>query len=143
MKNTKLGWKEKNTFESYYYKQLQKLKSVIYTEHWDFSINENSSLEEISKRFDEAIENIILHKEENKAIKEPFPLRKIDPSRVNIENKILVVNVDSILIEYKDQSSDEIKNMLEAKYGCKVFLIDTSRKNTQGTSINNLPVYFA
>lgn len=51
---------------------------------------------------------------------------------------ILVVDINYILPEYKGESSDNIKKLLEIEYGCKVFLTDSSRQNIGEST----PVYF-
>ena len=154
----KFGWK-KPTFESYYYNQLKKLKDTYYVEHLDFSITEKSSLEEISKKFDEFIEILRLDKEKAKIRENEFPLKYLDnypkvtkeirrihglnEQQTNKVGNILVVDITIIPTEYKGKPLQEVKTALESEYGCKVFLIDTSRQNMQGNqTISSVPVYF-
>lgn len=60
-----------------------------------------------------------------------------------MENKILVVDVNCIMPELKGNPNDEIQKHFEKEYNCKVLLIDTSRVNINGQSVNNSPIYFA
>ena len=57
------------------------------------------------------------------------------------KSNILVVNIGFLPSEYKDLSLDSVKNKLEQLYEYPVFLIDSSRQNTQGLSTECLPVY--
>lgn len=54
---------------------------------------------------------------------------------------ILVVNIGFLPSEYKELSLDSVKNKLEQLYEYPVFLVDSSRQNTQGLSTESLPVY--
>lgn len=67
--------------------------------------------------------------------KEGFLPFDINPT----ENKILVIDYNTILPEYKDVDVEELRQYLEGNYGCKVLLIDTSRYNTQGSSLIKMP----
>jgi hypothetical protein len=164
MENKKFGWQEKPTFESYYYKQLQKLKSLIYVEHYGWSVSEKSSLGAISEKFDEVIELLTLDKQKDDILikYKPFPLKKMPPNLPlmdkNIQSvlkddsnktkslyrgNVLVVDINFLTSDKKDMiSNDELKKSLEIEYKCKVLLIDNSRSNTQGCPANNLPAYF-
>jgi hypothetical protein len=70
--------------------------------------------------------------------KEGFLPIDINPT----ENKILVIDINYLPSEYKDNNVDETRETLETIYGCKVLIIDGSRQNTQGTQNTNLPAYF-
>jgi hypothetical protein len=61
---------------------------------------------------------------------------------VRNKDRILVIDIKYLPSEYKGDNVDTIRESLEAIYGCKVLLIDGSRKNLEGTQINNPPVYF-
>jgi hypothetical protein len=174
MENKKYGWStRRNTFERYYYNQLNRFKNAT----WLFSddeLTENSSLEEISTRFDELIDLLKITKI-NRDIKhsvipkglcsdsykystlegfknmlekelEEFFTTDIqnlpDKYRASKNNRILVIDINYLPSEYKGDNVDTIRESLEAIYGCKVLLIDGSRKNLEGTQINNPPVYF-
>ena len=58
------------------------------------------------------------------------------------ENKILVIDINYLVSEYKDKAVELVTKELESLYGCKILLIDGSRMNTQGLSNNYSPVYF-
>ena len=58
------------------------------------------------------------------------------------KSNILVINICFLPSEYKDLSLDSVKSKLEQLYEYPVFLIDSSRQNTQGLLTNSLPVYF-
>ena len=57
MENKKYGWRKNNnnSFEIYYYNQLSRFKNAALLFSMD-TLTENSSLEEISTRFDELID---------------------------------------------------------------------------------------
>ena len=57
MENKKYGWRKNNnnSFERYYYNQLSRFKNAALLFSMD-TLTENSSLEEISTRFDELID---------------------------------------------------------------------------------------
>ena len=55
------------------------------------------------------------------------------------EDKILVIDYNIILPQYKNDDVEELRQDLEKEYGCKVLLIDTSRYNTQGSSLIKMP----
>ena len=61
----------------------------------------------------------------------------------NTSDKLLVVDIVTLPSEYKDLKIEDIRNRLEKHYKCNVFLIDSSRQNTQGNINNNCFVYFA
>ena len=55
------------------------------------------------------------------------------------EDKILVIDYNIILPQYKNDDVEELRQDLEKEYGCKVLLIDTSRYNIQGSSLIKMP----
>ena len=57
------------------------------------------------------------------------------------KNRILVVDLNYLLSEYKNSDIDTIKSLLKNEYKYEIFLIDTSRTNIQGSS-NLQPVFF-
>ena len=59
-----------------------------------------------------------------------------------VENRILVIDINYLVIEYKDKAVESVTKELESLYGCKVLLIDGSKINTHGLSNNYSPVYF-
>ena len=59
-----------------------------------------------------------------------------------VENRILVIDINYLVIGYKDKAVESVTEELESLYGCKVLLIDGSRMNTQGLSNNYSPAYF-
>ena len=59
-----------------------------------------------------------------------------------IENRILVIDINYLVIGYKDKAVESVTEELESLYGCKVLLIDGSKINTHGLSNNYSPVYF-
>jgi hypothetical protein len=61
---------------------------------------------------------------------------------MKIKNKILVIDINYLPIEYKDLSTKEIKKELQEDFKCKVLFIDASRQNIQGSGYMNQPVYF-
>ena len=58
-----------------------------------------------------------------------------------VENKILVLDINYLVSEYKDKAVESVIKELESLYGCKVLLIDGSKINTQGLSNNYPPAY--
>lgn len=58
-------------------------------------------------------------------------------------NKLLVVYVNYLLSEFKENSLDEIKKQLEEEYNCQVIFIDSSTQNINNSINNNKAIYFA
>lgn len=58
-------------------------------------------------------------------------------------NKLLVVDVNYLLSEFKENSLDEIKKQLEEEYNCQVIFIDSSTQNINNSINNNKAIYFA
>ena len=59
-----------------------------------------------------------------------------------VENRILVIDINYLVIGYKYKAVESVTEELESLYGCKVLLIDGSKINTQGLSNNYSPAYF-
>ena len=59
-----------------------------------------------------------------------------------VENRILVIDINYLVIGYKAKAVESVTEELESLYGCKVLLIDGSKINTHGLSNNYSPVYF-
>ena len=59
-----------------------------------------------------------------------------------VENRILVIDINYLVIGYKSKAVESVTEELESLYGCKVLLIDGSKINTHGLSNNYSPVYF-
>jgi len=60
-----------------------------------------------------------------------------------LTKKILVIDINYLPGEYKDDAIDTTRETLETIYDCKVLSIDGSRQNTQGVQNNNIqPAYF-
>ena len=58
------------------------------------------------------------------------------------KKKLLVVDINSLPSEYKESGDMEsTRKKLQKIYKCKVFLVDTSKQNTQGNQVFNT-VYF-
>jgi len=57
--------------------------------------------------------------------------------------KILVVDVNYLISDYKKKDLDTVKSELEKEYGVKVVLIDSSKQNVHGLPSSLVPVYFA
>ena len=76
-------------------------------------------------------------------VKERVNNFKLLQTKEDLENtKILVIDINYLLPEYKDSTADEIREFLEYTYGYSVFLIDCSRVNTHDRSKDYKPVYF-
>lgn len=154
MENNKYGWRPKQTFEKYYLSQLKKLKDITLNYYFD-NLNENSSIEEISTDFDKTLDFISrYYKNPEETIKintqqkvdnlmKDYGLLSIKLDRFdNFNNRLLVVDINYLPSEVKNKSLEEVKELLEQTYSCKVLLLDGSRQNMQGLNSNNLPVYF-
>ena len=62
---------------------------------------------------------------------------------VEKDNRLLVVDINYLLSEFKDKPLETVKSELEEIFQVKVFFIDGSRQNMQSSSSNNYkPVYF-
>ena len=59
-----------------------------------------------------------------------------------VENRVLVLDINYLVSEYKDKTVESVTKELESLYGCKVLLIDGSKINTHGLSNNYSPAYF-
>lgn len=55
--------------------------------------------------------------------------------------EILVIDIDYLPSEFKGGDISELQEDLEKKYKRNILLIDTSRKNLQGNSSTNNPIY--
>lgn len=173
MENNKYGWKKNNnSFEKYYYNQLNRFKKAVLIFSGD-KLTEDSSLEEISKRFDELIDFLEVAKNARQlkhsiipeglcsdsykyqtaiGVEQELAIEKLNNmlkergffpiEKTPTENKVLVIDINILPSEYKDKTTDEISQLLETKYGYKVLLIDGSRQNLQGVQNSNPPVYF-
>lgn len=73
-------------------------------------------------------------------------LLPIDLSRMNVKSfekyeskvkdeRLLIMDINYILPEYKDLRTEEVEKIFEDKYNCKVLFIDSSRVNIQGTNV--------
>lgn len=70
-------------------------------------------------------------------------LKHLPTEEMKYNKKILVVDINYLPCEYKDNSSKEVREFLENEYGYTVFLIDKSRANIMdGINQDKLPVYF-
>jgi hypothetical protein len=119
----------------------KQIHNILENELTDFFIY---SIQDMPNKYTttEEVEQKSAQKEINNLIKN-LGLLPIDTSRANIsEDRILVIDINYLPSEYKGDNVDTIRESLEAIYGCKVLLIDGSRKNLEGTQINNPPVYF-
>ena len=66
---------------------------------------------------------------------------EVEKNSVHKDDRLLVIDMNYLPAEYKDESSDEVRQKLEVIYNCKVLLIDSSKVNTQGGH-NNKIAYF-
>ena len=115
-----------------YYNQLQRLKEVSDIAFMD-NLTEESSIEDITKEFNAHIEVV----EASFASKIKRENNKVKSLK---SKKILVVDSQYLLPEYKgDVTTEELIDKLEGKYGVKVFLIDASRTNLEGSIVKEFP----
>ena len=165
MENKKYGWRKNNnnSFERYYYNQLSRFKNAALLFSMD-TLTENSSLEEISTRFDELIDFLEVAKNNKQirhhiipkgiasdsykyqtavGVEQELAMEKLNSMlKKPTESKILVIDINYLVSEYKVKTVESVTKELESLYGCKVLLIDGSRMNTQGLSNNYSPAYF-
>jgi NAD-dependent DNA ligase len=73
-------------------------------------------------------------------------MNQFSPQKEVKDSRILVIDMKYIPSDSMEEgeTSDELREYLEEQYGYKVFLIDSSRANLQGSpnNINTPPIYF-
>jgi hypothetical protein len=150
----------KNLLNYFISKKIEALKNKTSIDKWEILI-EMSTLhllnllnKEIEYFFTCDIESLSSSYKSSKDIKQQnvkkelkdlvgqLGLIPVDTDSKTLKDKILVIDINYLPSEYKDESVDAIRESLEAIYGCKVLLIDGSRRNLEGIQINNSPVYF-
>ena len=136
MENNKCGWrKNNNSFEKYYYNQLNRFKKAVLIFSAD-KLTEDSSLEEISKRFDELIDFLEVAKNARQlkhsiipeglcsdsykyqtaiGVEQELAIEKLNNmlkergffpiEKTPTENKVLVIDINYLPSEYKSKDN--------------------------------------
>lgn len=106
----------------------------------EYDLNKLKQMEKLINNCIEQIEQEMANKIVEDMVRD-FGLIPIT-SKTNTVDRLLVVDKVILLSSYKELSDDEIKSKLESEYGFKIFLIDSSRQNTQGIVSSSPFVYF-
>ena len=109
------------------------------------AINENTkqSYLRLIEILDVQLAKLINNEIRVEKVKERVNNFKLLQTKEDLENaKILVVDINYLLPEHKDSTTDEIREFLEFTYGYSVLLIDGSRINIHTMNKDYKPVYF-